>query len=456
MRAKPEMRLAPEGAQALPYPKPARGWYVLGLLTLACVVSMVDRTILNLLVGPIRRDLHITDTQMSLLMGFSFALFYALFGVILGRMADSGSRRQLIAGGVATWSLSSAGCGLAKNFGQMLVLRMGVGVGEASLSPSAYSLLTDYFQPQLRATAMSIYSMGIFIGIGVASVSGGFVTGWASGRAGWTIPLIGDVRSWQIVFLAVGLPGLVLSLLMYSFAEPVRRGGCTRAKKMPFRDVLAYLNDNRKTYLCHHLGIAFLSFAGYGSISWAPTFFIRHHHWTPAEAGEGYGIVTAIAGSLGIVVGGRFADRLAVRGHADAYLRIAMMAAVALIPLGSLYLLVSDSHLAVLLLLPSVFLASVPYGVAPAALMQVTPSQMRGQVSAVYLFTVNLIGLGGGPTAVALLTDRVFHNDKMVGASLLVVGIIANTLSALTLCIGLKSYVRSQDHLRRWIAALPV
>jgi MFS family permease len=417
---------------------------------------MIDRTILSLLVGPIRRDLHITDTQMSLLMGFSFALFYAFFGVILGRMADSGSRRQLVAGGVATWSLSSAGCGLAKNFGQMLVLRMGVGVGEASLSPSAYSLLTDYFPPQLRATAMSIYSMAIFIGVGLASVLGGFVTGWAGGRGGWTIPLVGDVRSWQIAFLALGLPGLVLALLMYSFAEPARRGGRTQAKNMPFRDVLAYVKDNRKTYLCHHLGIASLAFAGYGAISWAPTFLIRHHHWTPAQAGKAYGIVTAIAGCLGIVAGGWLADRLAVRGHADAYLRVAMMAAVTMVPLGSLYLLVSDAHLAILLLVPAVFLASVPYGVAPAALMQVTPSQMRGQVSAVYLFTVNLIGLGGGPTAVALLTDRVFRDDNMVGSSLFVVGMIANTLSALTLCIGLKSYVRSQDHLKRWIAALPV
>lgn len=456
MSAKPEMNVAPHTEKETPYPKPARAWYVLGLLTLAYVVSMIDRTILNLLVGPIRRDLHISDTQMSLLQGFAFGVFYTFFGIILGRIADTRSRRQLIASGIATWSLFSAGCGLAKNFGQMLVLRMGVGVGEASLSPSAYSLLTDYFRPQWRATAMSIYSVGIFIGIGGASVLGGFLTGWAKGRPGWVIPLFGVIRSWQIVFLAVGLPGLLLALLMYTFAEPIRRGGRTKAKGVPFGDVLAYIKANRKTYLCHHLGIAFLAFAGYGSISWAPTFFMRHHHWTAAEAGRDYGIVMAIAGPLGIVSGGWLADRLAMRGYADAYLRVAMVAAVALVPVGSLYLLVSDSHLAVFLLALGVFVNSVPYGVAPAALMQVTPSQMRGQVSAVYLFTVNLIGLGGGPTAVALLTDRVFHNDNMVGSSLLVVGIAANLLSALTLWRGLKSYVLSQDHFKKWVAALPV
>jgi MFS family permease len=150
------------------------------------------------------------------------------------------------------------------------------------------------------------------------------------------------------------------------------------------------------------------------TIYWVPTFFMRDHHWTAAEAGKAYGIVTAIAGCLGIVSGGWLADRLAMRGYADAYLRVGMVAAVAMVPLGSVYLLVSDSHLAVFLLALSVFLNSVPYGIAPAALMQVTPSKMRGQVSAVYLFTVTLIGLGGGPTAVALLTDRLFHNDNML------------------------------------------
>jgi MFS family permease len=437
-----------------PYPKPARASYVLGLLTLMYVFSFLDRIILSLLVGPIRRDLHVTDTQVSLLMGFSFAVFYTFFGIPLGRMADSHSRRQLIAAGVATWSLFTAGCGLAKSFGQLLLFRMGVGVGEASLSPSAYSLLTDYFPPQRRATAMSIYSTGIYIGTGAALLLGGIVTGWANGRAGWTIPLLGHVRSWQIVFFVVGLPGLLLALLAYTFAEPVRRGGRTQAKEVPFNEVVAYVRGNRKTYLCHHLGIAFVALGSYGSLAWVPSFFIRHYHWTAAEAGKGFGIVVALAGSLGIVSGGWFADRLAARGHADAYLRVAMMAMVAAVPAGIAYLLVHDPHIAIVLLAPLLFLQAVPIGVAPAAIMEVTPSQMRGQVSAVYLFTINLIGLGAGPTVVALLTDHVFRNDSLVGSSLLVATTSAHILSALILWAGLKSYVRSQESLKKWIAAV--
>src|SRR5580658_1803983 len=202
MSGKTESKLSQQAAEEASYPTAGRAWYVLGLLTLVYVFSFLDRTILSLLVAPIRHDLHITDTQVSLLIGFSFAVFYTFFGLPIGRLADSQSRRQLISWGFATWSLFSAGCGLAKNFGQMLLLRMGVGGGEASLSPAAYSLLTDYFPPQRRATAMCIYSAGIYVGSGCASVLGGFVIGWANGRASWTLPLLGDVRSWQIVFFA--------------------------------------------------------------------------------------------------------------------------------------------------------------------------------------------------------------------------------------------------------------
>ena len=456
MSGKLESKLSLQAAEETAYPTARRAWYVLGLLTLVYVFSFLDRSILSLLVAPIRHDLHITDTQVSLLMGFSFAVFYTFFGLPIGRMADSHSRRNLIAGGIATWSLFSAGCGLAKNFGQMLFLRMGVGVGEAALSPSAYSLLTDHFPPRRRATAMSIYSMGIYIGTGVASVLGGFVVGWTKGRADWAIPLLGDVRSWQIVFFAVGLPGLLLALFMYTFAEPVRRGGRTQTRSVPFRELFSYVKDNRRTYLCHHLGIAFVTLASYAGVAWVPTFFVRHHHWTAAEAGKGFGMVTALAGSLGIGCGGWLADRLAAHGHADAYLRVATIAALAAVLSGVAYLLVPNAHLAIVLLAPLVFFQAVPLGVAPAALMQVTPSQMRGQVSAVYLFTINLIGLGAGPTVVALVTDHVFHNDNMVGSSLLVVATTANILGALILWNGLKSYVRSQDHFKKWIEALAV
>jgi MFS family permease len=428
-----------------PYPKPAYAWYVLALLTVVYVFSFIDRQILNLLVGPVRRDLGLTDTQMSLLMGFSFALFYTGFGIPLGRLADSRSRRTIIAIGFATWSLFSAGCGLARTFVQMLLMRVGVGVGEATLSPAAYSLLTDYFPPHRRATALSVYGMGIYIGSGMAFLLGGLVTGWSSSQETWLLPLIGEMRSWQVVFLAVGLPGVVLALLMYTVAEPARRGTASNAASIPIGEVFRYMRANWKTYFCHNVGIALLSFSSYGSAAWIPSFFVRTHGWTAAETGKIYGALVAICGALGIVWGGWLADRWSARGKRDAAMRVALMVAIAWIPSGVAYLLVPDPWVSMSLLAPTVFLVAAPFGIAPAAIMQVTPARMRGQASSIYLFVINLIGLGVGPTAVAMVTDYVFADDNRVGASILIVSLSAHLVSSVLLWVGLKPYVRSQE-----------
>ena len=298
------------------FPKPGYAWYVVGVLTLVYIFSFIDRQILNLLVRPIRRDLGITDFQMSLLMGFTFALFYTFFGIPLGRLADSRSRRTIIAAGFTVWSMMTAACGLAKNFLQMLLLRMGVGVGEAALSPAAYSIITDYFPPKRRATAISVYSMGIYIGSGIAFIVGGIVAGVASAQETWYLPLVGATRPWQVVFFIVGLPGVLLALLMYTVREPVRRGirlrqtsyGKTSVARVPLRDVIGYLGRNWTTFLCHNVGFALLSFSSYGSSAWIPTFFVRNHGWTESRAGQVYGWIIAIASTLGVVAGGRLAD----------------------------------------------------------------------------------------------------------------------------------------------------
>ncbi len=430
-----------------PYPRPAYAWYVLGVLTLVYVFSFVDRQILNLLVGPIRRDLRITDTQMSLLSGFGFAVFYAFFGLPLGRIADSRSRRGLIAGGFALWSLFSVGCGLAGRFWHLLLMRMGIGVGEATLSPSAYSLITDYFPPHRRGTAQGIYGMGIYFGSGAALILGGLATGWASGRPDWFLPVVGHIRSWQMVFFLVGTPGLLLALLMFTVAEPVRRGLHTGDASVPLRDVFAFLKRNRSTFFCHNCGFALLYFSAYGSAAWIPTFFIRHHHWSAAQIGQAYGAIYATFGALGVASGGWAADRLLKRGYADACMRVAMLVSWLWIPTGVAWLLVPDPRLALVLLAPTVFLVAAPLGVGPAAIMQITPPRMRSQTGAIYLFVANLIGLGVGPTAVALLTDYVFRDDGRVGSSLLIVSLAAHVLAGLLFWGGLKPYVRSEERM---------
>ena len=424
------------------YPNPRYAWYALSVLTLVYVFSFIDRQILNLLVVPIKADLKISDTQMSLLIGLTFAVFYTAFGIPLGRIADGHNRRGLIAAGFALWSAFTAACGFIGSFPQLVFMRMGVGVGEASLSPAAYSLITDYFAPKRRNSAQGIYNMGIYVGSGLALVIGGLTITAVSRQPLWILPLIGVVRWWQLIFIIIGGAGLLTVPLMLTVKEPPRHGAAMQMNSL--REVFGHLKRHRQTYLSHNIGLGLLAFSAYGSSAWLPTFFIRHHHWTSAHAGIVLGSITAIFGSLGMVASGWLADRWNAHGHSDACMRVALLLAVTWIPTGVAMLLVPDAAWAAILFAPTAFLSAGIYCVGPAALMQVTPARMRGQAGAIYLFAINLIGLGLGPTAVALLTDYVFHDVKQVGSSILIVTVIAHVLAGLLLWSGRSAFVRSR------------
>ena len=452
----PASGIAPAGEQSSP--PVGYSWYVVGVLTVAYVFSFIDRQILNLLVGPIRRDLQISDTEMSLLMGFSFAVFYTFFGIPMGRLADTRSRRAVISAGIVLWSITTAACGLARSFVHFLLLRMGVGVGEAALSPAAYSLIADYFPKENRATALSVYSMGIYIGSGLAYLLGGLVVSWASGQSQVMLPIVGNTRPWQVVFFVVGFAGALFALFMWSVKEPVRKGlrmaqaadGKKTIGRVSLRETIAYLKANKVTFICHNLGFALLSFSSYGSTAWVPEFFVRKHGWTSSQVGVVYGSTIMVFGALGIVFGGKLADRMTRRGYRDANMRVGLIAAIAWIPTGMLYPLVSNGNFAAALLAPTVFLVSMPFGVSAAAIQEMMPNEMRGHASAIYLFVINLIGLGLGPTAVAVMTDYVFQDDNMVNYSLLSVATLAHIGSAILLWLGLKPYLTSLNRLREW------
>ena len=437
-----------------PYPPLGYAWYVVFILMICYVFSFVDRQILGLLVRPIKADLGITDTQMSYLMGFSFALFYTLFGIPMGRLADSKSRRTIIAIGLVVWSFMSAGCGLARRYVQLLAMRVGVGVGEATLSPAAYSLITDYFPPQRLGLAISVYGMGIYIGSGLAYMFGGWVIGLTSGQALYTLPLVGDVRSWQLVFFAIGLPGLLFASVLFTIKEPVRRGiGTARPKAgrgVPLASVLAYVRTNSITFMCHNVGFALIALVAYGSISWIPTYLGRVHGWAPADAGMRYGMVILVFGSTGILFGGILSDWMGRKGYTDSKMTTGFIAALAHIPLAIAYPLMPTGWSALGVIAVSVFILAMPFGVAPAAIQAMMPNAMRGQASAIYLFVVNLIGMGLGPTAVAVCTDSVFKDENMIHYSILVVGLAGSIAAAVLLWFGRGAYRQSLDRLQTW------
>lgn len=443
------------GSGEPPFPPIGYAWYVVGVLMLIYVFSFIDRQILSLLVGPIKRDLGISDFQMSLLMGFSFALFYTFFGIPIGRMADTLSRRGIIAVGLALWSLMTAGCGVVTRYWQFLLFRMGVGVGEAALGPSAYSLITDYFPRERLATAISVYSTGIYIGSGLALIVGAKVVGMAAGTELYSMPLVGEVRPWQVVFFAVGLPGLLLTALLLTVKEPFRRGvrrvrqadGTSRIAKTPIREVLGYIGENRWTFILHNVGFSLLSFSAYGAGAWIPEFMVRTHGWTPSDIGYTYGAMVMILGTVGITAGGVIADMLARRGVRAAKIWGGFIASTIWFPFGLVFPLASNEWVAVIALGGATFCSSMPFGTAAAGIQEIMPASMRAQASAIYLFVINLIGLGLGPSAVAACTDYVFRDEASLNLSLLFVAAAAHTGASLLLFLARKPYEQSLDRL---------
>jgi MFS family permease len=419
--------------------------YLLAVLLIAYTFSFIDRQILSLLVEPMKRDLSISDTEISLLQGLSFALFYTFLGLPLGRLADSRSRRGLIAGGIFFWSIMTAICGLTKNYTQLFLARMGVGVGEAALSPAAYSLITDSVDRKNLASAISVYTMGIYLGGGLALIVGGKVLQWAEGLNTIALPLVGEIYSWQLVFLCVGLPGLLLVPLMFTLVEPARKQLNPSQSAVPLTKVVAYFKANKRTILFHNLGAAFASMAAYGTLSWAPTFLIRTHQFDGSEAGLALGLIVLFCGSAGVLSGGFFSDRWVGAGQRDAKIRLALIAGCCGILPGVFYPLASTVFWVLALMAVSTYFSNFIMGLGPAAIQEVVPATMRGQFSALYLFVVNLIGLGLGPSAVALFTDFAMGDPSLIRYSLAVVPTMALILSSFFLWRCLQSYHQSLD-----------
>lgn len=437
------------------YPPRRYAWYVVGVLTLANVSAFVDRQILGLLVAPLRRDLGISDTQMGVLYGLAFAAFYTLLGLPIARLADRGSRRLIIGLGIAVWSVMTVLCGAARNYDELLVARFGVGIGEAALAAPALSLLSDYFPPERRATALSVYSLGIYAGAGLANLVGGALIARLSGEAMVVWPVLGEIHPWQQVFVIVGAPGVLIALLMATVREPARREvGMAGGESPSVRDVVAHVRINARTFLCHILGYTLFAFVNYGTAAWLPTMLVRTYGWSEGRAGITLGTLTATVGVLGIIVGGRVADGMLDRGRTDAKLRVGIIAAVGNIVCGVAYTLAPTAWVAVAALVPYNFFASFAFGAAIAAVQEITPNRMRAQMAALFTSVVTLIGLGLGPSVVGLLTDRVFGSGAAVRYSLLGVTVAGLGAAATLLAAGLGPYRRSVRARAAWSDAV--
>lgn len=437
------------------WPNPRRAWTVVAILLLANTVSFVDRQIINLLTEAIKQDLHVTDTQIGMLQGVAFGVFYTLMGLPLGRLSDRWNRRNVIILGAAVWSCMTAACGLARGFMQLFWARVGVGIGEAALSPAAMSLIADYFPPERRALPLSFYMTGTSLGSGVALVVGGTIVGLVGCSTGLHLPLIGELRPWQAAFLAVGLSSLLLVPLLAAIREPQRRGRADGADLVhSWRASVSYVWQRRGFYLGHHLGLALLAVYTFGIAAWTPALLIRRFDWAPAEVGLAYGLITLGCGVPGVLFGGACAGWLRRRGYADANWRVLLAGAVVLLPCTVLAPLAATAPGVLAMLCPVTFLTTFPLGVAAAALHEATPNELRAQVTATYLLVLNLIGLGLGPVGVGLLTDRWFADPLELGRSMATLSALAGPAAIVCLWVGWRQLPRllSSDRATRRIA----
>lgn len=441
------------------YPSRLYGWYVVAVLTLAYVFSFLDRQILSLLVEPMKRDLHFSDTQVSLLQGLAFAVFNALAGLPLGRLVDSVNRTRLVAAGIAFWSIVTAACGLTRSFGLLFLLRMGVGAGEAVLSPAANSMIGDQFPPHKIGLPLAVYTIGIFIGGGLALVIGATIIEQVGSVEEIMLPLFGPILPWQSVFLLVGLPGLLVAAWVLTLREPRRMGvlhqeagadGVMRVAPLPLARVRAYLVHNWQAFLFLNLYLGFGAVMGYGVGAWVPTMFIRSHGWTSVEIGHAYGLIFVVFGTSGVICGGLLGDYVARNGDRSARLRLAGIVSLLTVPLAIAYPLVGNPRLALALLAGATFLPTFLNGMAPAIVQQMVPNQMRGVAVAGTLMVVNLLGLGLGPTLIALVTDFIFGDPAKLNLSIALVSAIMLAAGLLMLALALKPYRATVDRLDSW------
>ena len=432
---------------------PIYPWYVVIVLMLAQVVSFVDRQVITLLVQPIRRDLAINDTQMSLLMGFAFAIFYVTMGVPIARLSDRRSRRTIIAIGIFLWSLATASCGLAKNFWQLFVARIGVGVGEATLNPAAYSIIADYFPRERLGRAIGLYQTGVYLGAGLALVLGGAAIRLITQAGSVELPVIGTLFPWQLTFMVVALPGLLMVVaMMLTVREPARRNVIETANKggVPIPQVVDFMWTNRGTLGSIFLGYATGGMAFYGFLFWIPEFIRRTYDWDISDAGFVFGIQLAILGTAGTLVGGWFCDSLTARGYKDAPLRaLAMFFAIAM-PFMALTPLMPSMTQAIPMLGLAVLTLSMQQALSPVAIQLITPNQMRAQVMAVFFVISVFCAIAFGAASVAVLTDYVFRDENDLRYSLSIVMAVTMSLAAVSLSFGMKPYRRSLERAQSW------
>lgn len=434
--SKTHMRQAPlTGGQELRFP-----WSALVILTLLNILSYADRQLLSLLAVPIQASLKIDDVQLGLLQGLAFSLVFTLTSIPVGWAVDHWNRARIIYIGVTIWSAATMACAAASSFWQLFAARVGVGSGEAALAPSAYAILSEITPKGQLASAMGIYAIGASVGIATSLAAGGLLIDWFS-TIKLSLPVFGSLEPWQAVFLVLGAPGILLAFLAYLLPKLSHTAPVLIARDRSNRvSLIAYLNSNRRAFFAQQIGFAMLGLSGYAIAGWAPAHLQRNFDWSASLIGPVLGVAIGVSGLLGTLVAGALADRAFRNGKTDAYFMTAVYSTLIGAPLVVSAFVVDDAWLcATLLGLGYLFLCSFG-GICSAALQLMSPNELRGRTSALYVFTLNLLGLGLGPLIVGFFTEYVFADRQLVGWSVATTVAIASSISLICLLTGRAAF----------------
>lgn len=430
-------------AEEVKYPSAGTAWFLVGLLTFTYVFSFVDRYVLGLLIEPIKADLNLTDEQIGWVLGPAFAIFYATMGLPLGWLADRKPRTMIVAAGVAVWSFATAISGLATNFWHLFLARMGVGVGEATLSPSAMSMIADSFPPEKRGKPVAVYVAALSLGAALASLIGGAVLLWSKTTDAINVPLLGDLAPWQLTFLIVGLPGILLALVFVLTPEPPRQKIEKETQDLAGNGIWDALS-----YVLRHLGAfgGFVSLAcvmtiiAYSQGFLAPTFE-RTWGWPAETYAFVNGMVLLIVGPATVVATGFVSDKWTNSGTPDAPLRLMIVGFLIMVPTSVISMFVPSPVLAMAILVPNTMGIGIVSAMAVTALLNITPAAIRGQIVALYYMAISLAGLFLGPTTIGYLSTN-FFGEENIRFAMAALPVIYGTIPFLMLPLIFKAYKR--------------
>lgn len=426
-----------------PWPNPARAWYTICLISFVTMLANIDRNVIGLLIQPMKRDMHLTDTQVGLLTGMAFSLFYLLTGYPVSRISDVRSRKWVIAVGLTIWSIGTAICGLARSFWGMFAARGIVGASESMPGPAALSMMSDLVPPQRLPRAFAVYQLGIGAGQALALIIGGwllgaFLTMGVNGNV--ELPLLGSFRAWQLVYVACGLPGLLVAVVwLTTVREPARRDR-ERQGSVPFREFLRYMMQHRRIFVPMFLGIAIQSIELFGIYQWRVPMFERTYGWAPQIAGPRFGYISIASMPFSLFAGTWLAEHLIKKRDPSSMLRIFVIGNSIYLPFAIAAPLMPDPWLCYAMLFVGTLVLGITGPAINSSIQFVTPNEMRGQVSSLYLITISVVGTWFGPLFIGLISDFILRDESLLRYAMSGFALVMGPAAILLMWLAMKPF----------------